>query len=125
MTESAAPHDFLNLAGGAIGSMMAVSIGAGIACPDRKVVTLQGDGSAMYILQSLWTQARESVDVVTVIYANRGYRILSNELKRLGSIFRRCARSVDVRPAKSVVGLGGVGQRHGRRGSPGRIKGKL
>lgn len=85
LTESAAPHDFLNLTGGAIGSMMAVSTGAGIACPDRKVVTLQGDGSAMYILQSLWTQARENVDVVTVIYANRGYRILSNELKRVGA----------------------------------------
>lgn len=84
-TECAAPHDFLNLTGGAIGSMMAVSTGAGIACPERKVVTLQGDGSAMYILQSLWTQARENVDVVTVVYANRGYRILSNELKRVGA----------------------------------------
>jgi acetolactate synthase-1/2/3 large subunit len=85
MTASAAPHDFLNLTGGAIGSMMAVSTGAGVACPDRKVVTLQGDGSAMYILQALWTQARENVDVVTVIYANRGYKILSNELKRVGA----------------------------------------
>ncbi|WP_459620168.1 acetolactate synthase large subunit [Burkholderia sp. 3C] len=85
LTAHAAPHDFLNLTGGAIGSMMAVSTGAGIACPDRKVVTLQGDGSAMYILQSLWTQARENVDVTTVIYANRGYKILSNELKRVGA----------------------------------------
>jgi len=84
-TSSAAKHDFLNLTGGAIGSMMAVSTGAGIACPDRKVITLQGDGSAMYILQSLWTQARENVDVVTVIFANRGYKILSNELKRVGA----------------------------------------
>ncbi|MBN3848868.1 MULTISPECIES: acetolactate synthase large subunit [Burkholderiaceae] len=85
VTASALPHDYLNLTGGAIGSMMAVSTGAGIACPDRKVVTLQGDGSAMYILQSLWTQAREKVDVTTVIYANRGYKILSNELKRVGA----------------------------------------
>lgn len=85
ITESAVPHDFLNLTGGAIGSMMALSTGAGIACPSRKVVTLQGDGSAMYILQSLWTQARENVDVVTVIYANRGYKILGNELKRVGA----------------------------------------
>ncbi|MFM0342324.1 acetolactate synthase large subunit [Paraburkholderia fungorum] len=85
LTAHAAPHDFLNLTGGAIGSMMAVSTGAGIACPDRKVVNLQGDGSAMYILQSLWTQARENVDVTTVIYANRGYKILSNELKRVGA----------------------------------------
>ena len=85
LAESAAPHDFLTLSGGAIGSMMAVSIGAGIACPDRKVVSLLGDGSAMYTLQSLWTQARENVDVVTVIYANRGYKILNNELKRVGA----------------------------------------
>ncbi|GGC58024.1 acetolactate synthase large subunit [Undibacterium terreum] len=85
LTETAAPHDFLTLTGGAIGSMMAVSVGAGIACPERKVVNLQGDGSAMYTVQSLWTQARENVDVVTVIYANRGYKILSNELKRVGA----------------------------------------
>jgi acetolactate synthase-1/2/3 large subunit len=85
LTESATPHDFLTLSGGAIGSMMAVSLGAGIACPDRKVVNLLGDGSAMYTLQSLWTQAREKVDVVNVIYANRGYKILDNELKRVGA----------------------------------------
>jgi acetolactate synthase-1/2/3 large subunit len=85
LTEFAAPHDLLTLTGGAIGCMMPVSIGAGIACPDRKVVNLQGDGSAMYTLQSLWTQARENIDVVTVIYANRGYKILANELKRVGA----------------------------------------
>ncbi|KAA1003545.1 acetolactate synthase large subunit [Paraburkholderia panacisoli] len=85
LTESAAPHDFLTLTGGAIGSMMPVSIGAGVACPDRKVVNLVGDGSAMYTLQSLWTMARENIDVVTVIYSNGGYRILANELKRVGA----------------------------------------
>ncbi|MFM0739671.1 acetolactate synthase large subunit [Paraburkholderia xenovorans] len=81
----AAPHDFLNLTGGAIGSMMAVSTGAGIACPQRKIVTLVGDGSAMYTVQSLWTQARENLDVVTVVYANRGYKVLNNELLRVGA----------------------------------------
>jgi acetolactate synthase-1/2/3 large subunit len=85
LTESAAPHDFLTLTGGAIGSMMPVSIGAGVACPERKVVNLVGDGSAMYTLQSLWTMARENIDVVTVIYSNGGYRILANELKRVGA----------------------------------------
>ncbi|ARM90246.1 acetolactate synthase large subunit protein [Rhizobium sp. CIAT894] len=84
-TATAEAHDYLNLTGGAIGSMMAVSIGAAVACPDRKVVTLQGDGSAMYILPALWTQARENLDIVTVIYANRAYRILNNELKRVGA----------------------------------------
>lgn len=82
---TAAPHDFLNLTGGAIGSMMPVSTGAGIACPDRKVVTLVGDGSAMYTVQSLWTQARENLDIVTVVYANRGYKVLNNELRRVGA----------------------------------------
>ena len=85
LTESAAQHDFLTLSGGAIGSMMALSIGAGIACPDRKIVNLLGDGSAMYTVQSLWTQAREKINVVNVIYANRGYKILNNELKRVGA----------------------------------------
>ncbi|MCH9272268.1 acetolactate synthase large subunit [Pantoea ananatis] len=86
ITATAAAHDYLNLTGGAIGSMMAVSIGAAVACPDRKVVTLQGDGSAMYILPALWTQARENLDIVTVIYANQAYSILNNELKRVGAI---------------------------------------
>jgi len=85
MLSDAAPHDFLNLTGGAIGSMMAVSTGAGIACPDRKIVTLVGDGSAMYTVQSLWTQAREQLDVVTVVFANRGYKVLTNELRRVGA----------------------------------------
>lgn len=85
MTAGAAAHDFLNVTGGAIGCMMAVSVGAAIACPDRKVVTLQGDGSAMYILPSLWTQAREALDVTTVIYANRAYKILNTELARVGA----------------------------------------
>jgi acetolactate synthase-1/2/3 large subunit len=85
LTANAAAHDYLNLTGGSVGSMMAVSIGAAVACPDRKVITLQGDGNGMYSLQSLWTQARESLDIVTVIYANRAYNILNNELKRVGA----------------------------------------
>jgi acetolactate synthase-1/2/3 large subunit len=85
LLNNAAPHDFLNLTGGAIGSMMPVSTGAAIARPDRKVVTLVGDGSAMYTVQSLWTQARENLDIVTVVFANRGYKVLNNELVRVGA----------------------------------------
>jgi acetolactate synthase-1/2/3 large subunit len=83
-TATAAPHDYLNLSGGAIGGMMPVGTGAAVACPDRKVVCLEGDGSAMYTLQALWTQARERLDVTTVIYANRSYAILNIELARFG-----------------------------------------
>jgi acetolactate synthase-1/2/3 large subunit len=85
LTANAAPHDFLTLTGGAIGSMLPVAVGAGIACPERKLVNLIGDGSAMYTVQALWTMAREKIDAVTVIYANRGYKILNNELKRVGA----------------------------------------
>jgi acetolactate synthase-1/2/3 large subunit len=85
LTASAAPHDFLTLTGGAIGSMLPVAVGAGIACPERKVVNLIGDGSAMYTVQALWTMGREKIDAVTVIYANHGYKILNNELKRVGA----------------------------------------
>jgi Thiamine pyrophosphate enzyme, C-terminal TPP binding domain len=84
-TATCAPHDYLNLAGGAIGGMMPVGTGAAVACPDRKVVCLEGDGSAMYTLQALWTQARERLDVTTVIYANRSYAILNIELARVGA----------------------------------------
>jgi len=83
-TTTCAPHDYLNVAGGAIGGMIPVGTGAAVACPDRKVVCLEGDGSAMYTLQALWTQARERLDVTTVIYANRSYAILNIELARVG-----------------------------------------
>jgi len=83
-TVNCAAHDYLNVAGGAIGDMMPVSTGAAIACRERKVVCLEGDGSAMYTLQALWTQARERLDVTTLIYANRSYAILNIELARLG-----------------------------------------
>ena len=79
------PHDHLALTGGAIGQGIPVAAGAAVACPDRKVVCLHGDGGAMYTLQALWTQARESLDVTTVIFANRSYAILNIELARVGA----------------------------------------
>lgn len=84
-TTNAAPHDYLSLTGGSIGQGLPVATGAAVACPDRKVVALQGDGGAMYTLQALWTQARERLDVTTVIFANRSYVILNVELKRVGA----------------------------------------
>jgi acetolactate synthase I/II/III large subunit len=71
--------------GGAIGQGLPVATGAAVACPDRKVVCLEADGSAMYTLQSLWTQAREQLDVTTVIFNNRSYAILNLELSRVGT----------------------------------------
>jgi acetolactate synthase-1/2/3 large subunit len=81
---SAPAHDYLALTGGAIGQGLPCATGAAVACPDRKVVALQADGSGMYTLQSLWTQAREGLDVTTIICANRSYRILQLELGRAG-----------------------------------------
>ncbi|WP_227651620.1 thiamine pyrophosphate-dependent enzyme, partial [Klebsiella pneumoniae] len=69
----AAPHDWLQLTGGAIGEGLPLAVGAAVACPDRKVVSLQADGSGMYSLQALWTMARERLDVVVCIWANRTY----------------------------------------------------
>ena len=73
-TRGAPPHDWLFLTGGSIGQGIPLATGAAVACPDRKVVCLEGDGSAMYTLQGLWTQAREGLDVTTVIFANRASR---------------------------------------------------
>jgi acetolactate synthase I/II/III large subunit len=84
MTAAAPPHDWLCLTGGSIGQGVPLATGAALACPGRKVVCLQGDGGAMYTLQALWTQARESLDVTTIIFANRKYQILQVELGRLG-----------------------------------------
>ena len=78
-------HDWLTLTGGAIGQGMPVATGAAVACGDRKVVSLEADGSAMYTLQSLWTQVREDLDVTTVIFNNRSYAILNLELSRVGA----------------------------------------
>jgi acetolactate synthase-1/2/3 large subunit len=82
---AAARHDHLPVTGGAIGQGLPVALGAALACPGRKVVALEADGSAMYTLQSLWTMARERLDVTTVILANRRYRILDIEMRRTGA----------------------------------------
>ena len=88
-TATAEPHDWMFTTGGAIGQGLPNATGAALACPDRKVLGLQADGSAMYTVQALWTQARESLDVTTVVFANRKYRILSIEYKRVGAGRRR------------------------------------
>jgi acetolactate synthase-1/2/3 large subunit len=84
-TAQARPHDHLSLTGGSIGQGVPLGTGAAVACPDRKVVCLQGDGGGMYTLQALWTQARERLDVTTIIFANRSYAILNVELMRVGA----------------------------------------
>lgn len=84
-TENAPPHDWLMLTGGAIGQGLPLSLGAAIACPNRKVIALQADGSAMYTLQALWSMARENTDVTVVIMNNRSYAILNIELARVGA----------------------------------------
>lgn len=82
---SAAPHDYLHLNGGSIGLGIPMATGAATACPDRRVVALQADGSALYTLQGLWTQARESLNVTTVILSNRRYAILQGEMTAVGA----------------------------------------
>lgn len=83
--EAAGPHDWLNNMGGSIGYSLPVAVGAALAVPDRKIVTLTGDGSAFYTLQALWTMAREQLNVTMVIFANRSYAILRNELANVGA----------------------------------------
>lgn len=81
----AAAHDWINNRGGSIGYSTPVATGAAIACPDRKVLCVTGDGSALYTLQSLWTMAREGLDITVLILANRSYRILANESAKIGA----------------------------------------
>ena len=84
-TAGAPPHDWLTLTGGAIGQGLPVATGAAVACPGRRVIALEADGSAMYTLSALWTQAREGLDVTTIIFSNRAYAILGMELGRVGA----------------------------------------
>ncbi|GLY20076.1 acetolactate synthase I/II/III large subunit [Kineosporia sp. NBRC 101677] len=78
-------HDALGLTGLAIGQGLPLAAGAAIACPQRPVICLEADGSAMYTLSALWTHARERLDITTVILNNRSYAILRAELKRVGA----------------------------------------
>ncbi len=82
--EAAPPHSYLSLTGGAIGQGLPCAAGAALACPGRKVIALQADGSALYTVQALWTLAREGLDVVVLLCANHRYRILQIELARAG-----------------------------------------
>jgi acetolactate synthase-1/2/3 large subunit len=84
-TEGAPLHDFLSLSGNSIGQGLPLATGAALACPDRPVLALEADGSAMYTIQALWTQAREGLDVTTVIFDNGSYANLNIELDRVGA----------------------------------------
>ncbi len=81
----AAPHDWLQVMGGAIGFGLPGAVGAAIGAPGRPVLVLEGDGSAMYTVQALWTMARESLPIGVLIFANRAYRILQGELQGVGA----------------------------------------
>ena len=82
---TARPHEVLALTGGAIGIGLPLAIGAAVAAPERKVLSLNGDGSAMYTIQALWTMARENLDITVVVFANYTYRILNIEMQRTGA----------------------------------------
>ncbi|HEX2654255.1 MAG TPA: acetolactate synthase large subunit [Xanthobacteraceae bacterium] len=101
-------HDWLQNMGGSIGIGLPLAIGAAIACPDRRVVCLEGDGSGMYTVQSLWTQARENLNITNVIFANRSYAILRHELTNVGAqnVGRKALDMLDLgRPDLDWVAL--------------------
>lgn len=83
-TAGSRPHDWILPTGGSIGYALPCAIGAAIACPDRKIIVLESDGSGMYAPQALWTQAREQLNILTLVFANRNYQILRGELKTAG-----------------------------------------
>ena len=107
--QSARPNTWLNLTGGSIGQGGPVAVGAAVACPDRPVLALLGDGASMYTNQSFWTQAREGLNVTTVIFNNSKYGILETEYLRLGvnEVGERVADLFDLsRPSIDFVQLG-------------------
>jgi len=108
-TKTAASHDWLQVPGGAIGGGLPLATGAAIGAPGRRVIAIQADGSAMYTVQSLWTQARENLDVTTLILSNRKYAILFHELKQVGAVGGKASRDLFAldRPDLDWVGLAG------------------
>jgi thiamine pyrophosphate-dependent acetolactate synthase large subunit-like protein len=85
MTAGCPRHDLITLTGGAIGQGLPNAVGAAIACPDRPVLALIGDGTAMYTIQALWTMARENLHVISIIFNNASYSVLNVELERVGA----------------------------------------
>ena len=113
MTAGAPQHDWMMTSGGAIGDGLPLALGAAIACPNRKVVCVQADGSGMYTLQALWTMARERADVLIVVCKNRRYAILEAEMANLGlGQIGRSARQMmslsdpDIDWVKLATGMG-------------------
>jgi acetolactate synthase-1/2/3 large subunit len=107
-TAGAPAHDVLTLTGGAIGQGLPAAVGAAVACPDRPVICVEADGSAMYTMSALWTQARENLDVTTIVLANSAYAILRMELQRVGAEpgGRKAADLLDLsRPNLDFVAL--------------------
>lgn len=104
----AAPHDYMMGTGGSIGGGIPMATGAAIACPGRKVLNLEADGSGMYTVQGLWTQSREKLDVVTIVFSNRTYAILHGEMRNVGvnAIGENARRMLDLdQPALDWVSL--------------------
>ncbi|TFV52887.1 acetolactate synthase large subunit [Blastococcus sp. TF02A-35] len=102
MTSAGPRHDWLSLTGGAIGDGLPMALGAAVACPDRPVIGIQADGSAMYTISALWSYAREQADITTIVCDNGSYAILEHELQKVG------ARS-DGERARKLLDLGGPG----------------
>lgn len=90
----APPHTWLQQTGGAIGAGIPMAIGMAIAAPDRRVISLQADGSGMFTVQGLWTQARENLDITTIVFSNRQYAILLEELANVGASAGQTARDM-------------------------------
>ena len=121
--DKAMAHDRINNTGGSIGQCLPNAVGAALACPDRPVFAVSGDGSAMYQVQSLWTAAREDLDMTAIIIANGGYQNPLSRACRPGRPRSRPQRPPDVRHRRSLPRLGRAGQgprrprrprRHGR-----------
>ncbi|MBZ9603081.1 acetolactate synthase large subunit [Phyllobacterium chamaecytisi] len=107
-TWNSQPHTWLQNMGGSIGLGMPMATGAAIACPTRPVLNLQADGSAMYSIQSLWTQAREGLNITTVLFNNKAYACLRQELANVGAqnVGRKALDMLDLsRPDIDFVGL--------------------
>jgi acetolactate synthase-1/2/3 large subunit len=99
LTSAGPRHDWLSLTGGAIGDGLPMALGAAVACPDRPVIGIQADGSAMYTISALWSYAREQADITTIICDNGSYAILEHELSRVGadSDGKRARQLLDLR----------------------------
>jgi benzoylformate decarboxylase len=116
LVPAVAPDSWFGMRGGGIGVAIPQAAGIQLAHPGRPVVVLSGDGSAMYSAAGLWTLAHYRLPVVTIIFNNRGYRILKQRTRAIGDHAARQNHYIAMDIDEPAIDFMALAKAHGVRG---------